>query len=141
MSTTLEHVTATEQLRFALSKLNPASSWHGTLARIIERGRTQGSLKKWIAGVDSFETLQLSVSFDPATGEPASIGSVWAPGVRVIRSVKSTYFTSGESYSRRDFAGMVTFAATADYWLGFDTDQGANRVGLVIYRRTPQDAA
>lgn len=141
MNTTHEHVTATEQLEFALSKLNPASSWHGTLARIIERGRTPGTLKKWIAGVDSFETLQLSISFDPATGEPASIGSVWAPGARAIRSVKSTYFTSGESGSRRNFAHMVTFAAIADYWVGFDTDQGTGRVGLVIYRRTPQNAA
>lgn len=126
---------ARERIAFASDGLNPASSWPATFAEILDRGHVSGSLKNWAREGMTFETFQVTIELDDG-GDPTSAGrqhTLWCPGPRTMNSKRATYFTSGESDSRRDFRGMTTYAATDDYWIGFSA-MGSNRVGLVLYR-------
>mgnify|MGYP003453011705 FL=1 len=120
---------ARQRIEFVAGKLNPLSSWHGTLAAIVERGHVRGSLKNWVHEGMELDTLQVRVKLEG--GEPVGLSDAWSPAARIVEDVTATFFTPGGS--RRDFAGMVTYAATGDYWAGFDS--WGSDVVLVVYRR------
>lgn len=120
---------AAERIEFVAGKMNPLSSWHGTLAAIVERGHVSGSLKNWVHEGMELDTLQVRIKLED--GKPAGLSDAWSPAARIVEDVTATFFTPGGS--RRDFAGMVTYAATDDYWVGFDS--WGKDVVLVVYRR------
>lgn len=121
---------AQQRIEYVGALMNPLSSWHGTIAAIAERGHVSGSLKRWIREGMEFDTLQVRVKLE--AGEPVGIADVWSPAKRAVEETAATYFIANGS--RRDHAGMTTFAATDDYWAGFDS--WGTDVVLVIYRRT-----
>lgn len=116
-------------LRHVAAKINQRSSWAGLLDAIIERGHVSGSLKNWIREGMELETLQLDVKLDGA--EPDGIANVWVPGARIVDHAGPTFLHLNGS--RRDYAGVTTYAATSDYYVGF-TGSSKDRVSLIIYR-------
>lgn len=120
---------ADRRLRHVAAKINQQSSWADLLDTIIERGHVSGSLKNWVREGMELRTLQLDVKLDG--GEPDGIANVWVPDARIVEDVAATYFV--QNGSRRDFAGVTTFAATAEYYVGF-TGGRPGRISLIIYR-------
>lgn len=120
---------ARQRIAYVTGKLNPLSSWRGTLEAILERGHVRGSLKNWVHEGMELDTLQVRLRLED--GDVVGLSDAWSPAARIVEDVTATFFTPGGS--RRDFAGMVTYAATDDYWVGFDS--WGKDVVLVVYRR------
>lgn len=122
---------ARERIEYIRDNLNPAASWHATLGEILDRGPASGTLKGWIRPGTKIDTLHVGLKLMDST--PMDFLSVWSPGAREVHEVRATFFRLGESMSRRDFAGMTTYAATDEYWVGFESI-GRDNIGLVAYR-------
>jgi hypothetical protein len=120
---------AARRLAYVVGKLNPLSEWHSVLSDVLEAGATGGTLKGWINEGAELATLQLDVQLDDA--DAVGIGNVWVPSARIVDGVAGSFFTLNGS--RRDFAGVVTFAAHPNVYVGF-TSAGNDRVGLIVYR-------
>ena len=120
---------ADRRLRHVAAKINRQSSWAGLLDTIIERGHVSGSLKNWIHEGAELETLQLDVKLD--AGEPVAIANVWVPGARIVDHAGPTFLHLNGS--RRDYAGVTTYAAAPEYYVGF-TAGPRGSVSLIIYR-------
>ena len=120
---------ARQWIAYVAGKLNPLNSWHGTFEAIMERGHVRGSLKNWVHEGMELDTLQVRLSL--GDGGVVGLSDAWSPAARIVEDVTATFFTAGGS--RRDFAGIVTYAATDDYWVGFDS--WGKDIVLVVYRR------
>lgn len=121
---------ARERIGFLRDKLNPLSSWHATLGEILDRGHVSGSIRAWIAEGRELETLQVDIEL--ADGAPARIYAPWVPGARICDHAGASFMHLNGS--RRDFRGMVTFAATPEYWVGFSDSVQRDSITLIVYR-------
>lgn len=102
---------------------NPA-----TLAAAAEP--EQVALRKWIAEGQELDTLQVHVHLEDS--KPVKLSSAWSPGARIVSDARATFFQF-DTGSRRDFAGLTCYAATADYWIGFG-DWSGDTLELIVYR-------
>lgn len=121
---------ARQRIEYMRNQMNPLASWHGTLTAVLDRGPVSGSIRKWIREGVTVDTLQVDVKLD--SGEPAGFYAPWAPQNRTCDRVGSAFMHLNGS--RRDFAGMVTYAATEDYWIGFADSFQPDSITLICYR-------
>lgn len=121
---------AAERVAYVAERLNPASTWADTFAAIVAADPERVALHKWIAEGVELDTLQVHVHL--VDGVPDRLSSAWSPGPRVVSDVRSSFFQF-DTGSRRDFAGLTCYAATADYWVGFNSWNN-DTLELVVYR-------
>lgn len=117
---------------------NPAAlDWARTLNRAILQGHTPGTLRRFLQDnhLNDVETLQANLHLDDA--EVSSVTGLWAPGPRTVdaRTRKTSATLDG---STRDYAGVTTFLATDNLYVGYGS-WGAHGVQLIVYR-TVSDA-
>ena len=92
------------------NKSKTADRWFSSLDSSTNYAPT--SLKSWISGHDTVETLQVTY------GENDSLNRIWAPGPREIEHFATFARFDG---SRRDYAGVLHLAHSRDTWIGWDS--------------------
>ncbi len=122
---------AAKRVQFVAERLNTQSSWSDTFAAIVAAEPRQIALKRWIAEGAELNTLQVHVHLENA--EPVKLSSAWSPGSRIVETVRASSFTF-DTGSSREYAGLTCYAATDDYWIGFNKWNDST-VELVCYRR------
>jgi hypothetical protein len=109
------------------------TTWAARLRSALSAPRT-GSLKRWMRERhgDVIETFQINIRLVGTA--PAYVNGMWTPGFRQV-DARETFVLLG--VSRRDYAGMITLASDADFWLGQAAwgDDGVQLVCFVSRRR------
>lgn len=96
-----------------------AQSWHRSL--VDEMPAQAQSLKSWLTGRESLDTLQVTV-------RDGQVTRAWAPGVREVDTSAATF--ARLEGSRRDYAGVTAQLCGRDVWVGYDTSMDT----VLIYR-------
>lgn len=122
---------ARERIAYVAERLNAQSLWRETFDSIVASEPHQMTLRKWASEGQELNALQVHVKLE--SGAPIGLANAWSPGARIVDAVRSTFIEFGTG-SRRDFAGLVCYAATDDYWVGFSS-WGSDTMELVVYRR------
>lgn len=126
-ATTVAH--AASRLAYVAGRIDPGSVWKGRLSGASAIGHVSGSLKRWIEEGREIDTLQVSIRLDGA--DAAGIAGAWQPGARLVDHAGATYATFNGS--RRDYLGVITYAATPDYYIGFTDSVRPGCIDMVVY--------
>ena len=125
----------TEMVRDALSRRESSDTvahwWADVLdqALNVERG-TIGTLRAWMQNAHDWpvDTLQVTIR----CGREDVIATYWSPGSRRVDATRATRAVLDGS--SRDYAGVTTFVATEQTYVGFAAF-GPEHVQLLIYTR------
>lgn len=110
-----------------------AHKWADALGMALDEDRrsTIGRLRAWMEHNHDWPVDTLQVNID--CGKTDSIASFWTPGTRRVDASRATRAVLNGS--SRDYAGVITFYADDDLYVGFASLSTPNRVQMLVYIR------